>query len=163
MRTSLLTVGRRLALALEPGDDVLASIAAACREHDISQGVIVTCSGAFRRVRLIATTGAPGPDPDEPLQDHVDVTFAEGIGSGTVVTDGSGELSVHLHVAVGVRTQAGAAYAGHVLEAEAQYVVELVLDEVTSPRMTRTATEATRGVPAWDFATSSVAAAGPLA
>ncbi len=163
MRTAELTVGRRLAIALEPGDDVLTSLASACRAHGLSQAVVVTCSGAFRRVRLIATTGDGGPDPDEPLADHVDVTFVEGTGSGTVTTDAAGELSVHLHAAVGVRTEAGAAYAGHVLEAEAQYVVEIVLDEVLSPRMSRVASEATRGVPAWTFETPSTPLPGPLA
>lgn len=163
MRTALLSVGRRLALALEPGDDVLGSIESACRAHGISQAVIVSCTGAFRHVRLIATHGEPGPDPDEPLTDHVDVTFLEGIGSGTVVTQDDGTMSVHVHVSAGVRTEGGAAYAGHLLQGEAQYVVEVVLDEVLSPKTRRIATEATRGVPAWAFDAPSTPLPGTLA
>ncbi len=151
MHTTTVTTGRRLAVALEPGDDVLPSLAEACRAHHISQAVIVTCSGAFRRMRLIATHGEVGPDQDEPMQDSVEVTFVEGIGSGTVATMDDGTLSVHLHAAVGIRADGGAAVAGHVLEAESQYVVEVVMDEVLSPTLTRVASEATRGVPALRF------------
>ncbi len=151
MRTAELTVGRRLALALEPGDDVLASVEAACRDHGISQGVVVSCTGAFRKVRLIATAGEAGPDQETPMTDHVDVAYLEGIGSGTVVSSADGAMSVHLHVAAGVRADAGRACAGHLLAGEAQYVVEIVIDEVLDPPMDRVATADTYGVPAWTF------------
>ena len=54
MRTAALETGRRIAVSLEPGDDVLGSIADACSQYRIAQGVIVTLSGAFRDVELIA-------------------------------------------------------------------------------------------------------------
>lgn len=158
MQSALLTTGRRLALALEPGDDVLGSIAAACREHGIAQAVIVTCSGAFRRVRLIAAEDDDRPDPEEPMPDHVDVAHVEGIGSGTVTSDADGEPWVHLHLAAGVRGDSGRAVAGHVVEAESQYVVEVALDEVLAPRLLREASAATRGVPALRFAPEAPAA-----
>lgn len=163
MHSTEIVSGRRLALALEPGDDVLGSIGQACSDHGIAQAVIVTFSGAFRRVRLIATHHDDRPDPEEPLTDAVEVTHVEGVGSGTVATLDDGTLSVHVHVAVGVRAEAGAAYAGHLLAGEAQYVVEVVLDEVLEPRTTRSASDATRGVPAWRFLDTSAEAPPALA
>ena len=66
MRTAALETGRRIAVSLEPGDDVLGSIADACSQYRIAQGVIVTLSGAFRDVELIAAQ-TPSADPEPPL------------------------------------------------------------------------------------------------
>jgi predicted DNA-binding protein with PD1-like motif len=150
MRDHLVTTGRRLALALEPGEEVLASIAHACRAHGISQAVVVVLSGAFRAARLIGTD-APGGDPELPLGDTVDVHYTEGIGSGTVSSDDDGAYTVHVHVALGQKSTGCSAFAGHLLSATAHYVVEVVLDEVLSPRFGRTASAATLGVPALTF------------
>jgi predicted DNA-binding protein with PD1-like motif len=150
MRAHLVTTGRRLALALEPGDDVLSAIADACRDHDIEQAVVVMMSGALRRARLIGTT-EPIADPELPLGDTVEVEYTEGIGSGTVSRDPSGAYAVHVHVALGEKGAGCSAVAGHLLSAETHYVVEVILDEVLSPRFAREASAATSGVPALTF------------
>ena len=54
MRATEFTVGRRFAVALDPGDEVLEALTKLCAQHDIRQATIPVFSGAFRSARLIA-------------------------------------------------------------------------------------------------------------
>ena len=144
MRSDVITPGRRLLVALEPGDEVLESLAAACAAHGIDQAVVVTFSGAFRTAHLIAGTETPD-DPELPLGEVTEVAYTEGIGSGTITREGD-EHRVHLHVALGAKDRSGAAYAGHLLHAETHYVVEIVVDEVLAPALRREAHPESSGV-----------------
>ncbi|MDX2377798.1 DNA-binding protein [Microbacterium sp. LRZ72] len=150
MHLTEVTSGRRLVLALEPGDEVLTAIAAACRERGVAQAAIVVLSGALRSARLIATH-EPIDDPEAPLADEIEVRYTEGIGSGTVSSDDAGQYTVHVHVALGEKADGARATAGHLLHAVTHYVVEVVLDEILTPRLTRRASEATHGIPALSF------------
>lgn len=154
MREHLLVTGRRLVLSLEPGDEVLTSIGEACRRNGFEQAIVVVLSGALRSARLIGTHHPEG-DPELPLADAIEVRYVEGTGSGTVsraVTDSGDEVyTVHVHVALGEKGSGARAVAGHLLSATTHYVVEVVLDEVLSPRFGREASLATSGVPALTF------------
>lgn len=158
MREHLVSTGRRLVLSLEPGEEVLTAIADACRRHGFEQAVIVMLSGALRTARLIGTTD-PSGDPELPLADAIDVHYVEGMGSGTVSrdvhTNGRDTYTVHVHVALGEKGNGARAVAGHLLSGTTHYVVEVVLDEVLSPRFRREASIATSGVPALTFAPPS--------
>lgn len=147
MHHALVQTGRRLLISLAPGDDVIPSIAEACRAHGIAQAVIVTFSGALRGARLIATD-TPPIDPELPLPTEAVVEYIEGIGSGTVTTGQDGELSVHVHIAMGVKDRSALGVAGHLISGEAHYVVEVALDEVLSPALDRRPGPQTHGVPA---------------
>ena len=149
MRSQLVRTGRRVLVALEPGDEVLTSIATACRRHDIAQAVVVTFSGAFRDAELIAGDHAPD-DPELPSLEVTRVEYTEGIGSGTVTSE-AGEHSVHLHVALGAKDRSAAATAGHLLRARTHYVVEVVLDEVLDPPLRRRPHPESSGVPVLTF------------
>jgi len=130
VRSAPITTGRQWMLVLEPGEELLQTITAWCVRTGVTQGTI-TLFGAFRSVRLIGTH-APLDDEEPPLPDAVDVAYVEGSGSGTITTvDGSPKP--HIHAAVGVKSQGAAAYAGHVLRAEAHYTVEATVTEVVSP------------------------------
>ncbi len=150
MRVANLVTGRRLLVVLEPGDDVIASIAHACVAHQVSQATISTFSGAFRSLRIIAAPH-PARDPEPPLDASVDIPYCEGIGSGTITSTDGGEPVVHLHVAVGVKDHAGAGYAGHVLSGQTHYVAEVVLDEVIAPRLQRRPHAGSFGIPILSF------------
>lgn len=151
MQSSEVTSGRRVALVLEPGDEVLASVAAACREHGIRQGFVPVFSGAFRSVRFIAAD-APVPDQEPPLRQEVTVTYTEGIGSGTILWDEvAGAALPHLHLAVGVKNAAAAGFAGHLLGAEAHYTVEVLVEEVVAPAMLRVPDPRAFGIPTMRF------------
>ncbi|MGO3885894.1 MAG: PPC domain-containing DNA-binding protein [Mycetocola sp.] len=147
MRTAELTLGRSIVVVLEPGDEVVASVRAACAEYGISQGYVPMLSGAFRAVELIATT-TPVADEEPPLPDRVTVPYTEGTGCGTVMFDeetGAGEP--HLHVAVGIKNSGGEAYAGHLIQATTHYTVEIVITEVLSPLLARVSDPAAFGIP----------------
>jgi len=55
-------------------------------------------------------------------------------------------------VAAGVKSAAGAAYAGHVLAAEAHYTVEAVVTEVVAPRFVLRPDPRAHGLDCLDFA-----------
>ncbi|WP_285728059.1 PPC domain-containing DNA-binding protein [Psychromicrobium xiongbiense] len=145
MNSTELQLGRRILLVLDPGDDVLESIAEACRQHGIRQASIPVFLGAFRTVTMIGTEGEPS-NWDAPMPDAVTLHHTEGMGNGTVSFDADqGTHSVHLHAAVGEKAHRSAAYSGHVLSAETHYVAEIVLEELLSPTLSRPAGE--YGVP----------------
>ncbi|MGA1838784.1 PPC domain-containing DNA-binding protein [Herbiconiux sp. 11R-BC] len=129
MHTFPLTRGRSILVVLEPGDDVLTGVLVACAAHGIARAVVPVFLGAFTSVTLIAADG-PVDDDDAPMPTSITLEWVEGSGSATVAPDASGTPVLHLHASVGVKTERGAAYAGHVLAATAHYTVEIVVDEV---------------------------------
>lgn len=133
---------------LEPGEDVLGSLRAICLAAGIDQGWIPVFSGAFRTVTVIGTRSKI-LDADAPLGDSVTVGNAEGFGSGTVTT--GADLEFHLHVAVGQKGVASAGTVGHLLSAEVQYPIEVVIEEATGPRLRRAPNEAARGLSTLSF------------
>lgn len=150
MKTAFARPGRRMLVALEPGDEVLTSLAEACRTAGIEQAAITTFSGAFRWARIIASDHAPA-DPEAPLPESTTIGYSEGVGSGTVLLGEDGELIVHLHVAFGEKDRSGAAAAGHLLAAETHYVVEVVVDEILDPPLRRAPHPDASGLHILDF------------
>ncbi len=151
MYSAELTTGRRFALVLQPGDDVTESLTRFCRENGVQQGYLAVFLGAFSTVSLIGTC-EPVDDEFEPMPQSVHLTNVEGIGSGTIAWSAADELTLpHLHVAVGLKSYSATAYAGHLLAATVQYVTEIVVEEVISPRFRRVPDPAARGIPALSF------------
>jgi predicted DNA-binding protein with PD1-like motif len=136
MQTAVARTGRRVLVVLEPGDEVLSSLAAACRAEGVDQAVITTFSGAFRSAWVIAADSAVD-DPELPMPEKTRIAYCEGVGSGTITREGDGDHIVHVHVAFGEKDRSGAAVAGHLLQAETHYVVEVVLDEILEPALSR--------------------------
>jgi len=152
VRSTEVTTGRRVAVVLEPGDEVLTSLTAACRAHGIRQGFVPVFSGAFRTARFIAAD-VPVDDQEPPLPQQVTVTYTEGIGSGTILWDAeTGTPTPHLHLAVGVKNAAAAGFAGHVLSAETHYTVEVLIEEVVAPALLRVPDPRAYGIPTMHFA-----------
>lgn len=146
MFSAELTAGRRFALVLQPGDDVTESLTRFCRENGVEQGYLPVFLGAFSTLSLIGTC-EPVDDEFEPMPKSVHLTNVEGIGSGTIAWDGDGaRVLPHLHVAVGLKSYSATAYAGHLLAATVQYVTEIVVEEVVSPRFSRVPDPAARGI-----------------
>jgi predicted DNA-binding protein with PD1-like motif len=131
MRSAELTLGRRFVVVLEPGEEVLSTLADWCAREGVAQGTL-ELFGAFRSLRLIAAH-EPVADHEPPLAQSVEVAYLEGSGSGSISTR-DGAPRVHLHLAAGAKAEGGAAYAGHVLAAEVHYTAEAVVTEVLSPR-----------------------------
>lgn len=151
MFSSELSTGRRFAVVLQAGDDVLGSLAEFCAENGVEQAYLPVFLGAFSEVTLIGTCERVD-DEDEPMPKSVHLTNVEGIGSGTIAWGGadSGVLP-HLHAAVGLKSYSATAYAGHLLAATVQYVTEIVVEEVLSPRFSRVPDPAARNIPNLSF------------
>jgi predicted DNA-binding protein with PD1-like motif len=150
VRSAQVVPGRRLLVALEPGEEVLASIAALCRQHQFRAAVVPAFFGAFTRVTLIATR-EPVADEDVPLPESETVQWVEGLGAATVAPAADGAPAVHLHAAAGRKSAGGAAYAGHVLSAVTHYTAELLIEEVLGPAAWRCPDPAAHGIPTLRF------------
>lgn len=159
MQSAEATTGRRILVVLEPGDEILGSLAAACRLHDVAQGVITTFSGALRHARIIAADHAV-EDPEVPLPESVEVAYTEGVGSGTITQGPDGAHTVHVHVALGAKDRSGSAVAGHLLHGETHYVIEIVLDEILAPRLTRATHPGSSGIPILRIVDANPSASG---
>lgn len=146
MLSTPVTVGRRLLVVLEPGDEVVTALSAACRDHGVRQAAVTAFLGAFTRVELIGTSD-PVVDPDLPLPRSVVVHHVEGTASGTVAPGPDGDLVVHLHAAVGVKGAAALGYAGHVLSATTHYTGEVLLEELHGVDLVRRPDERAHGIP----------------
>ena len=146
MQSAEATTGRRILVVLEPGDEVLGSLAEACQRHGIDQAVITTFSGALRHARIIAADH-PAEDPEVPLPESVDVDYTEGVGSGTITRGADSVHTVHVYVALGAKDRSGLAVAGHLLHGETHYVIEIVLDEILTPELTRATHPGSSGIP----------------
>ncbi|MFD1714298.1 PPC domain-containing DNA-binding protein [Amnibacterium flavum] len=139
-----LSIGRRFLVVLQPGDEVLEGVREFCRQHQVGQAYLSSFLGAYTTATLIGTAD-PIEDEDAPLPKSVTFRNLEGVGSGTIVT--VDDLPVpHIHVALGEKGDRAAAYAGHLLAATVQYVTEIVVEEVLSPRLTKRADPAARGL-----------------
>ncbi|MEV7692160.1 PPC domain-containing DNA-binding protein [Microbacterium sp. NPDC089189] len=149
MRTAEATPGRRIVVILEPGDEVLSSLAEASRRHDVAQAAITTFSGALRNARLIASDTVPA-DPELPLPESVEIFYTEGVGSGTITRGADGEPVVHVHVALGAKDRSGLGAVGHLLHGETHYVVEIVLEEILAPTLVRRPHPGSSGIPILD-------------
>jgi predicted DNA-binding protein with PD1-like motif len=143
------TSGRRILVVLEPGDEVIGALAAACREHAVRQAAVTAFLGAFSRVELIGTS-EPVADPDLPLPLSTVLEHVEGTASGTVapgVDSADGDVVVHLHAAVGVKGAAALGYVGHVLRATTHYTAEVLLEELHGVELLRRPDERAHGIP----------------
>ena len=63
---------------------------------------------------------------------------AEAIGCGTIATDpGTAEVSLHVHISVGLKAHSATAHTSHLLGAQVRFLAEMYVVEVVSPAMDR--------------------------
>jgi predicted DNA-binding protein with PD1-like motif len=147
MFSTELVGGRRIAVVLQPGDDIFGALGDACAAHGIQQGYLPVFLGAFTEVSLIGTCD-PIENEDLPLKDSVRLTNVEGTGSGTIAWAADTEtVQIHLHVAIGMKSRSAEGYAGHLLGGTVHYVTEVIVEEVLAPRFLRRADPAAHDIP----------------
>jgi predicted DNA-binding protein with PD1-like motif len=79
-------------------------------------------------------------DPAAPVWSKVHLTNAEALGCGTIAYDPQAErILPHVHVTIGLKERAADGYTSHLLAARVQFLVEMILVEVTAPVMSRPA------------------------
>lgn len=151
MRHTELTMGRNFALAFDDGDDFVAELAGFCAEMGIRQAIIPMFLGGFRQVGLVGTS-SPLEDPDAPVWKETVLRTVEAVGAATLAWSPENDvLAPHIHVAVGRKDLAAAGSVSHLLRAEVQFIQEMFIQEVVSPRMLRPLC-GPHAVPTLDFA-----------
>ena len=136
MRATEITIGRKFAVAFDHGEDFFEALAAFCLESGIRAGH-VTFIGGFSHARLVGTC-EPLKHPERPLWDDIEVENLEILGSGTLAWDAENDrVAPHIHVSAGVKADSADGRTSHLLGATVQFVTELVIEEWTSPTVTR--------------------------
>ncbi|GAA3086016.1 hypothetical protein GCM10020000_85730 [Streptomyces olivoverticillatus] len=147
MRARPITWGRPFALALDHGEDFYTGLAAFCREHEIRSAHIPTFIGGFRTAELVGSC-EPLANPEAPLWEKVTVESVEVLGGGTLAWDpDTDSLSPHIHVAVGLKADSADGRTSHLLDAEVQFINELIVQEIVRPALTRRVGPGLPGVP----------------
>jgi predicted DNA-binding protein with PD1-like motif len=137
VRSQELITGRTFGLAFDHGDDFNAVLDEFCRENDVHQGYIPMFLAGFAEAELVGTCEKLA-NPAAPVWSRVHLTNAEALGCGTLAYDDATDTVLpHVHVAVGLKEHSATAHASHLLSARVQFLTEMLLVEVTSPRMSR--------------------------
>jgi predicted DNA-binding protein with PD1-like motif len=130
-------MGRTFALAFDDGDDLLTELDRFCTDMGIRQAIIPMFLGGFRKVGLVGTQG-PLADPEAPVWEETVLHTVEAVGAATLAwSPESDSLAPHIHVAVGRKDLEAAGSVSHLKWAEVQFIQEMFLQEVVSPRMLR--------------------------
>ena len=132
------SVGKVHAFRLEVGEPFLESLQKVCEEHNIKNGVILSCMGSLDGARFFAPAEIPGKK------------FPYGYGEPTVLTGpielygatgfishgDSGEVLLHVHVSLG--DSEGKGYVGHLINGnKALFTIDVVLLEIEGINMGR--------------------------
>jgi predicted DNA-binding protein with PD1-like motif len=69
---------------------------------------------------------------------RVQLTNVEAVGAGTIAWDETADtIAPHIHVAAGLKEHSAAGHTSHLLAATVQFLTEMILVEVTDPRLHR--------------------------
>lgn len=155
MRSSEITTGRTWLLVIEHGEEFFGTLAKFCAEKEIRAGYIPGFVGGFRSARLVGTC-RPLQDPEAPLWDEITVESLEVLGGGTLAWDPEQDrVAPHIHVTAGLKANAAEGRTSHLLAAEAQFIVEVPIVEITAPAVTRRREPELYGVPLLHFGAPS--------
>jgi len=151
MHSHELAVGRTFVTRFDPGESFFPVLDEFCASHDIRQGYIPMFLAAFAEADIVGTCDKLG-NPDAPVWSKVHLANAEALGGGTIAYDEqAGRILPHVHVTLGLKERAADGYTSHLLDARVQFLVEMILVEVTAPAMTRPADPALYDVPRLSF------------
>jgi predicted DNA-binding protein with PD1-like motif len=151
MRSAELTIGRTFGVVFEPGEDFFPTLSEFCKVNDVQQGYIPMFLAAFAEVEIVGACDKL-ENPDAPVWSKVHLTNVEAVGGGTIAYDANRhEIMPHVHTTIGEKARSATAYTSHLLAARVQFLVEMILVEVTSPEMTRRTSQDMFNVPILRF------------
>ncbi len=103
-------------------------------------------------------------DPAAPVWSKVHLANAEALGCGTIAYDErEGRIVPHVHTTLGLKEHSATGYTSHLLAARVQFLVEMIMVEVTSPAMTRPPNPGLYDVPLLTFGDRGLLRSGPSA
>jgi predicted DNA-binding protein with PD1-like motif len=151
MQSHELTVGRTFGIRFDPGETFFPALAGFCDSNNIRQGYIPMFLAVFAEADVVGACDKLD-NPSAPVWSKVHLTNAEALGCGTIAYDQqAGRIVPHVHVTLGLKERAADGYTSHLLDARVQFLVEMILVEVTAPAMTRHADPTLYDVPRLSF------------
>ena len=147
MHSHQLTAGRTFGIRFDPGESFFPALEEFCAVNGIRGGYIPMFIAAFADADIVGACDKL-EDPAAPVWSKVHLTNAEALGCGTIAWDGrAGRILPHVHTTLGLKERSATGYTSHLLAAIVQFLIEMIVVEVTAPAMTRYADPALYDVP----------------
>lgn len=151
MRSYELTTGRTFAVNFDHGDDFFPTLADFCRQNGVRHGYIPMFIAGFAEAEIVGACEKL-EDPDAPVWSKVYLTGVEAMGCGTLAYDAETDSVLpHIHTSLGEKARSASGHTSHLLSAHVQFLVEMLVVEVTAPVMTRPKNPALYDVPLLTF------------
>lgn len=151
VRSHELTTGRTFGIAFDHDDDFFDTLTAFCTANNVRQGYIPMFIAGFAEAEIVGTCEKL-TDPGAPVWSKVHLTNVEALGCGTLGRDRETDRVLpHVHTSLGLKERCALGYTSHLLSARVQFLVEMLLVEITTPTMVRTQEPALYDVPLLRF------------
>jgi predicted DNA-binding protein with PD1-like motif len=151
VRSHELTIGRTFGLTFDHHDDFFDTLTAFCVTHNIRQGYIPMFLAGFVEAEIVGTCEKLA-DPGAPVWSKVHLTKVEALGCGTLGYDPEAHRVLpHIHTSLGLKERSALGHTSHLLSARVQFLVEMLLVEITTPTMLRIREPALYNVPLLKF------------
>lgn len=133
MKSAELTLGRTFSVTFEHGKDFFTELREFCAANSIRQGYIPFFIAGMSEVEMVGTCEKI-EDKNAPIWSKVFLENVEAVGAGTLAFDEeSGQISPHIHVSIGQKTDSALSRMSHLLGAKVLFLTEMVFVEVTQP------------------------------
>jgi predicted DNA-binding protein with PD1-like motif len=137
MKSAVLTLGRTFSVTFEHGKDFFSELQEFCTVNHVKQGYIPFFIAGMSEVELVGTCEKV-EDKHAPIWSKVYLENVEAVGAGTLAFDEeTGQVSPHIHVAIGQKTDSAIARMSHLLNAKVLFLTEMVIVEVVQPQFRR--------------------------
>jgi len=137
MKSAELTLGRTFSVTFEHGKDFFTELREFCTVNNVKQGYIPFFIAGMSEVELVGTCEKI-EDKNAPIWSKVHLENVEAVGAGTLAFDDeTGQISPHIHVSIGRKTDAATARMSHLLSAKVLFLTEMVVVEVVQPHFRR--------------------------
>lgn len=151
MRSHELTTGRTFGIAFDHDDDFFDTLTEFCTANNVRQGYIPMFIAGFAEAEIVGTCEKLA-DPGAPVWSKVHLTNVEALGCGTLGHDPeTNRVLPHIHTSLGLKERSALGHTSHLLSARVQFLVEMLLVEITTPTMLRTREPALYDVPLLRF------------
>jgi predicted DNA-binding protein with PD1-like motif len=137
LRSYELTTGRTFGVTFDHGDDFFPTLADFCRSNNVRHGYIPMFIAGFAEAEIVGSCEKL-ENPEAPVWSKVHLTGVEAMGCGTLAYNAETDTVLpHIHTSLGEKARSATGHTSHLLSARVQFLVEMLVVEVTAPVMTR--------------------------
>ncbi|MEU5874185.1 DUF296 domain-containing protein [Glycomyces sp. NPDC047369] len=137
MPATQVALGRTFVVTFNHGDDFFTELRTVCEDNNIRSAYIPMFIAGFSKARIVGTCDELA-DSAAPVWSAVYLTNLEALGGGTLAWDPESKaVAPHLHVTVGEKERSANGSTSHLLEAEVQFLTEMIIQEIEAPAMHR--------------------------